>query len=107
MDEQLKKVLQAGTKRIEAQIQISASKYGFSKKIKVRLKPVGDDFKITIELPRYAILRHKGVGKGRGINSGKTIPDNFINKVLEVEIKTLSEEISKHYSSTFINMSKF
>jgi len=30
--------------------------------------------KISYKMPRSGVMRHKGVGKGRGIRSGRTIP---------------------------------
>jgi hypothetical protein len=106
MDEELQKFLQKFAKDLEGKVRNSASKYGFSDKIKVKVKKMGDDFKLSIELPRYSIMRHKGVGKGRGIKSGKTTPDEFLNRIMNEEMPNLSAIVAKHYSDAFINMSK-
>jgi hypothetical protein len=87
---------------LESKIRSSSSKYGFASKIKVKVAKKNADFRVFIQLPRYAILRHKGVGKGRGMQSGKTKPDPFLDTVVDVEIVKITAKISNQHMTDFI-----
>ena len=47
--------------------------------------------RIRITFPKHYVFVEKGVGKGRGINSGKTTPKPAINPAIEAGIDTLAD----------------
>jgi hypothetical protein len=103
----LQSLLADFAKEVESKIRSSASKYGFSRNIKVRIKKTqSGDFVMATQLPKYSVLRHKGVGRGRGINSGKTIPDEFLNRVLDQEMPRLAEIVATHFQDLQVNASR-
>jgi hypothetical protein len=106
MDEALKNLVSDFAKQTESKIRSRASRYGFAAKIKAKVTQRNGDLRLSYELPRYAVLRHKGVGKGRGINSGNTIPDTFLNDVLNAEVPTLVKAVAEYYQDAIINQSR-
>lgn len=64
--------------------------------LKYRLKYMyGDVDSISYKFNRYLIYVHKGVGRGRGINSGKTKPKPWLNPVLDEELPNLADRIAE------------
>jgi CRISPR/Cas system CSM-associated protein Csm2 small subunit len=59
--------------------------------------------RIAFKIPRYVVFFTKGVGRGRGINSGKTKPNPAFNQVLDEEIPKLSQLITDNFQDRIIN----
>jgi hypothetical protein len=96
-------VAQKAKSRIAAQTSDKATgnlQKSLSSKTK---KQHGEIERITFQLPRYGVFFHKGVGRGRGINSGNTKPKPFLNESIESELPKLQTFISENYQDRIIN----
>lgn len=49
--------------------------------------------RIGVKMVQHGIFVEKGVGRGRGINSGKTSPQPWFNPVIEEAIPPLADEL--------------
>lgn len=47
--------------------------------------------RVRLSFPRHYVFVEKGVGKGRGINSGKTTPKPAINPAISAHIEELAD----------------
>jgi hypothetical protein len=108
MEEELIQKIKTWSQATLSQLKGRASSYQFARKMKATVGKTRDKsaIKAGFQLPRYAVMRHKGVGRGRGINSGKTIPDPFLNEVLNNEIPVLSGIVAEHYQDLVLNSSR-
>lgn len=62
------------------------------KSFKGKLKTVyGIPARIRFTFPRHYVFVEKGVGRGRGINSGKTKPKPAINPAIEQHLAELAD----------------
>ena len=66
----------------------------------------GECYKISYNILRYNVFFHKGVGKGRGINSGKATPKPFLNKPFEKSAEKLSKFVTENLMDRIVNISK-
>jgi|GEM_PF-2873789 len=69
-------------------------------------KTKGEVDRIGFKLLRYGIFYHKGVGKGRGIRSGKATPRPFLNDALERDIPKLIEIVSSNFADRAVNQAR-
>lgn len=68
------------------------------KKFKIRAKTHKDSRtdridRVGVSFVQYAVFYEKGVGRGRGIHSGKTQPHPTINPVLSLHVPILANRL--------------
>lgn len=66
----------------------------------------GECYKISYKILRYNVFFHKGVGKYRGINSGKTKSRPFLNIPVEKSAEKLSKFVTENLMDRIVNISK-
>lgn len=54
-------------------------------------KKYGAPERVSLTFPKHYIFVEKGVGRGRGINSGKATPKPAINPAIEAHINELAD----------------
>ncbi len=62
--------------------------------------------RISFKLPRYAIMRHKGVGRGTKITDVGTTPRTpapFLNPVIEQNIDELADIVAERQGNLIVN----
>jgi hypothetical protein len=84
-------------KAIEQELKKNA--YRSSREYKLRTSERKDrsnglTFGIGITFERHGVFVEKGVGKGRGINSGKTNPMPWFNPVMDTHIPLLADDMA-------------
>lgn len=62
--------------------------------------------KVSFRIPRYVVFVTKGVGRGRGINSGKTKPNPAFNDVLNEEIPELTKLVTDNFHDRILNTNR-
>lgn len=77
-----------------------ALKNSLTKKIRVRNGIID---KISYSMPRSGVFRHKGVGRGRGINSGKTIPAGWFDNPTNRNMEELQQIVAENDCTYVIN----
>ena len=78
--------------------RLKASAWRSSREFKLRAgeridKNTGIIDSIGFSFERHGIFVEKGVGKGRGINSGKTNPMPWFNPIMDEEVPLLADEL--------------
>jgi hypothetical protein len=58
---------------------------------------------VSYGMPRSGIFRHKGVGRGRGINSGKTNPARWFSNPTNRNFPELEEIVAANDATYVIN----
>ena len=89
-------IVQNFSTTLESRLKAAATKSKTRFKFKAKPKKDGKTdriIKIGVSMAQYAIFKEKGVGRGRGINSGKTDPDPLYNPIMEQEIPKLANEL--------------
>lgn len=70
------------------------------------VKEQGEVQKLRYKIKRSLVFFVKGVGKGRGINSGHTKPHPGFNQVVNNSAKKLSAFVTENYMDRIVNISK-
>lgn len=70
------------------------------------VKKSGECYKIAYKILRYDVFFYKGVGKGRGINSGKTKPRPFMDKPMNESTKKLTDFLAENMMDRCVNIHK-
>lgn len=58
--------------------------------------------KIKISFERHGVFVEKGVGRGRGINSGKTKPQPWFNPVIMEKVPILADELGENAANMIL-----
>ena len=58
--------------------------------------------KIKISFERHGVFVEKGVGRGRGINSGKTKPNEWFNPVIMEKVPQLADELGENTANMLL-----
>lgn len=83
---------------IKADLRSKANMSADSFKVKTRVKldrQTGLANRIGISFERHGVFVEKGVGRGRGINSGKTKPKEWFNPVIRDRVPQLAQELGE------------
>lgn len=63
--------------------------------------------RVSFKFPRYGIMVEKGVGKGRGIRSGKTNPRPWLSRALdEAAISELADIVASESANMAVNATR-
>ena len=78
--------------------KLKSAAWRSSRQFKLRSKErvdrsTGMVFAIGFSFEQHGIFVEKGVGKGRGINSGKTNPMPWFNPIMDEEVPLLANEL--------------
>lgn len=88
-NEELRTNVQAWIARVIASVQgANPALKSFRGKLKEKF---GIPERVRLTFPRHYVFVEKGVGRGRGINSGKTIPKPAINPAISAHIDELAD----------------
>lgn len=64
----------------------------------------GEAERVAFKIKRYQVFFEKGVGKSRGINSGRTTPRPWFNKTLERALPELQNLVTENFHDRIINL---
>jgi len=95
------RIITDAANRIETRLRAVGTKSKTKFKFKTKTKTEKQSDKINtigISMVKHAIFKEKGVGRGRGIDSGKTTPDPIINPTLEQELPLLADQLGENYA---------
>jgi len=91
-----KEIIDEHRSNMESELKISGKKSHNSYRVKTKTKieaRTGKAFAIGISMRQHGVFKEKGVGRGRGINSGKTKPDPWYNPVILREVPKLAQDL--------------
>lgn len=85
--------------RKEMEKELKTKAWRSSRQFKIRTserkeRSNGLTFAIGISFEKHGVFVEKGVGKGRGINSGKTTPMPWYNPVMDIHIPALADDLA-------------
>jgi hypothetical protein len=83
--------------RLKAAGNKSRNRYGFTVRARKERRS-GKTISLGVSMVKHAIFKEKGVGRGRGINSGKTKPDPIYNPIMEAMIPKLADDLALNYA---------
>jgi hypothetical protein len=69
------------------------------KSLKTKFKQKdGELERVSFSFTKHGIFYERGVGRGRGIQSGKTKPNPWLKPILDAEIEQLADLIAEKYA---------
>jgi hypothetical protein len=97
INSELNDIINAHRQQLTSQLRANAGRS--SREYKLRSnnridRNSGSIFAIGISFEKHGIYVEKGVGRGRGINSGRTNPMPWFNPVMEARIPILADELA-------------
>ena len=66
-------------------------------------KKYGVPERVSLSFPKHYVFVEKGVGRGRGINSGKAKPNPAINPAIEAHIEELADIAANGMADVAVN----
>lgn len=92
-------------KDIEQALKSKSSMSHNSFKVKSRTKPnlqTGAIDRISNAFVRHGIYVEKGVGRGRGIHSGRTTPNEWFNPVMREQVPLLADDLGANAADLLV-----
>lgn len=92
------KIVEKHATIIKSELRAKANMSADSFRVKTRVKldrQTGLANRIGVSFERHGVFVEKGVGRGRGINSGKTKPKEWFNPVIRDKVPQLASELGE------------
>ena len=91
------RIIEEWRRKLTSELRVAASVSYDKFRIKTRSTKNninGSIFRIGVSMARHAIFYEKGVGRGRGISSGKTTPNPTYNPVMKRSVAILADQLA-------------